>query len=218
MFARLSDRIADAFVQTHIIPQEDREVYRCGVQQLLRYLVSFAATLIIGILCGMLWQCAVFMAGYVPLRHSAGGFHAKTPLRCSLFSAVLTVAALLLIRFLSGTAAGCAVTLLLSAVCILLLAPVGSENKPLDETERRIFRRRTRVMTALLTAAAFGMMLMHMTGLCACLATASAVLSAMLMLGTVKNKRSNQHSIPLESRSQTAEEDAEEQVCALSQQ
>lgn len=209
MFAKLSDRIADAFVQSQTIPREDREIYRCGVQQLLRYTVSFAATLIIGLLFGMLRQCALFMAAYVPLRHSAGGFHAKTPLRCSLFSAVLTVAALGLIRLLSGTAEGCAVTLLLSDVCILLLAPVGSENKPLDETERRVFRRRARVMTALLTAAAFGMMLFHWIWPSACLAAASAVLSAMLILGTVKNKLSNHHRTLLESRSQTAEEDAE---------
>ncbi|MBQ5335658.1 MAG: accessory gene regulator B family protein [Oscillospiraceae bacterium] len=209
MFARLSDRIADAFVRSQTIPLEDREIYRCGVQQLLRYTVSFAATLAIGMFFGMFRQCAVFMAGYVPLRHSAGGFHAKTPFRCSLFSAVLTAAALGLIRFLSGTAGGCAVTLALSAVCILLLAPVGSENKPLDETERRVFRRRARLLTALLTAAAFGMMLLHRIWLCACLAAASAVLSAMLILGTVKNTLSNHHRISLESRSQTAEEDAE---------
>ncbi|MBR5405161.1 MAG: accessory gene regulator B family protein [Oscillospiraceae bacterium] len=209
MFSRLTDRITDSFVQTHTIPQADREIYRCGVQQLLQYITSFAATLIIGILCGMLWQCAVFAAAYMLLRHCCGGFHAKTPFRCYLFSAVLIAAAMQLIRLLSGTRLGCGTAVVISAVCILLFAPVGSQNKPLDGTERTVFHRRACLVMAAESAAAFGLMLAGMDRLSACFAAALAVMCSMLLLGMAKNKCTNYHDITSAPRSEASEEDAE---------
>lgn len=209
MLNKLTNHITDSFVQTHTIPQADREIYRCGVQQLLQYTMSFAATLLIGILCGMFWQCLVFTVAYMLLRHSAGGYHAKTPLRCYLFSAVLIAAALRMIRILSGSMLGCGIAVPVSAVIIILFAPVGSQNKPLDETECAVFHRRARWVTTVESAAAFGLMLTGFHRLCACLTVALTVMSGMLLLGMVKNKCTNYCCITTAPRSEASEEEAE---------
>ncbi|MBQ8010486.1 MAG: accessory gene regulator B family protein, partial [Oscillospiraceae bacterium] len=100
MFYKLSERIVDGFEKQRVILSEDKEIYRYGVQQGLNLAFNFLTTLVIGAVCGMFWESVLFMAAYMPLRSFAGGYHAKTHLRCYLYSIVMITAVLLVIRFL----------------------------------------------------------------------------------------------------------------------
>lgn len=202
MFTRLSDRITESFVQTQTIPNTDREIYRCGVQLLLEYIVSIAATLAIGILCGMFWQSAVFTAAYMLLRHCAGGYHAETPFRCSIISALLIAAALQAIRYLPCTLVFCCPVLLVSTVLIVCLSPVETKNKPFDATERRVFRCRARRMAVLEAGVALLLLLLHLDRLAACLIVAIAVMSVMLLVGILKNLLCNDSETDVPPRSE----------------
>ena len=54
--------------------------------------------IIIGLLFNMICESIIFMVSYSILRIYAGGYHASTPIRCYLFSIVMIVAVLLLMK------------------------------------------------------------------------------------------------------------------------
>ena len=96
----------------------------------------------------MLWQAILFTLLYVPLRSSAGGYHAKTANRCYLYSILMMIAVLLAIKYISIPCFICIITLIISCGIILTVAPVEDLNKPLDSLEYTVYRRRTYMITA----------------------------------------------------------------------
>ncbi|MGN0378147.1 MAG: accessory gene regulator B family protein [Butyrivibrio sp.] len=82
MIARLSKRIASFFVRNEIIKCEDKEVYEYGLQLLLSTVFNGIIALILAIISGTVLQCICYLAVFVLLRKSAGGFHAKNHFSC----------------------------------------------------------------------------------------------------------------------------------------
>lgn len=142
MFAAISARITQKFEANQTIKSEDRDVYQYGVQQGLTILLNLATTVAIGFICGMLWQSVLFTAACIPLRSFAGGYHAKTPNRCYVFSIFMITAALLVMRYVPVTNHICGIIILISGLFLVLLAPVADNNKPLDRLERQVYRKR----------------------------------------------------------------------------
>lgn len=149
MFYKLSERIADGFEKQRVISSEDKELYRYGVQQGLNLLLNLLTTFVIGILCGMLMASILFIVVYMPLRSFAGGYHAKTHLRCYLYSILMITAVLLVIRFLPLGRLICSCLMFVGGIIIVLFAPVEDSNKPLDKVEQYVYRKRTRLIFAL---------------------------------------------------------------------
>lgn len=92
MFSEISEMMTQSLIDNKKIQSDNRELYRYGIQQGLTMIMNLATTLLIGLLCGMLWQSIVFYMAYIPLRSYAGGYHAKTPIRCYLFSIAMMFA------------------------------------------------------------------------------------------------------------------------------
>ena len=85
MIARLSKRMASFFVRNKVIKNEDEEVYEYGLQLLLSTVFNGIIALILAIISGTVLQCIYYLAVFVLLRKSAGGFHAKTHFGCCFF-------------------------------------------------------------------------------------------------------------------------------------
>lgn len=81
-FAKLSHKICRNLEQSGIVKAEDSELYIYGINQILFAILNLSSALIIGVICGVFFEVALFMVAYIPLRSFAGGVHAKTPLRC----------------------------------------------------------------------------------------------------------------------------------------
>ena len=82
MIARLSKRMASFFARNNVIKSEDEEVYEYGLQLLLSTVFNGIIALILAIISGTVLQCICYLAAFVLLRKSAGGFHAKTHFGC----------------------------------------------------------------------------------------------------------------------------------------
>lgn len=187
MFSVVSENITRKLEDNLTIKSEDREIYRYGIQQGLTIILNLITTLVIGLICGMVWQSVVFMVFYIPLRSFAGGYHEKTPERCYVFSIVLMFAILLAMRFASFTELICSIILLVSSVSIVLLAPVEDRNKPLDELEQKVYRKRALLIWASELIVAFVCMLFGQMHLAICLTMTMVVMAIMLSLGQLKN-------------------------------
>ena len=89
LLARLPGKIVNNLVHSGVIKEEDAEIYIYGINQILTSVLSVSSALIIGLIFGVFPEIAVFMAAYIPLRSFAGGYHAKTPLSCYVFSVIM---------------------------------------------------------------------------------------------------------------------------------
>ena len=137
MFAKLSDTIARSFVAHGTISEDRFAVCRYGIGQTFSILLNLVTTLCIGIAFGMIGESLLFLAAYIPLRSYAGGFHAATPMRCSLVLSVETQAAVLaILRFASVTLGVSVLIYTISGILLWCLAPTADRNKPLDELEK----------------------------------------------------------------------------------
>lgn len=190
MFAKFSECITQSLIDTQIIESEERELYRYGIQQGLTIVLNLVTTLLIGLLCDMIWQSIVFTVAYIPLRSFAGGYHAKTTIGCYIFSIVLITAVLLTMKLLPISSFVCCIMLLCSGVCIFVLAPVENHNKPLDDMELTVYGRRTRWITVLEITLALLCGRSGLQDVMMCLSVSLVIMSVMLILGAIKNKLS----------------------------
>lgn len=153
MFKGISAHIADLLVKNKTITNNEHEVYCFGIQQGLNILLNLITILFFGIVFGEIWQSIVFTIAYIPLRSYAGGFHAKTPTRCYVFSCCLIAAVLLAIKYLLIEDFIYSSLLASGGIIAILLAPVDTVNKRLDQAEIRVYRNRTLTVIALETVA-----------------------------------------------------------------
>lgn len=142
------DKVVRSLVSQGSICEEDSELYHFGIEQLYLFFVNIVTTILIGVIMGMIWQSILFMLAYIPLRKFAGGYHAKTPMRCYCMSVALIVAVLLLIHFVVPSVLVITLIWIASMVVIYLKAPVGSINKPLSEGEKALFRKVALIIAA----------------------------------------------------------------------
>ena len=143
MFEKFSNSLTESLVQAEIINNDDKEIYRYGILQSMISILNFVTTLMVGVLLHALWQSVVFIVAYIPLRHYAGGYHAKTPKRCYFLSILLVSVLLLVMNNIPISFQVGRVIFVVASIVILTLSPVGVKAKPLDHIEKKVYKRRT---------------------------------------------------------------------------
>lgn len=136
----------NALVKLGVIERSEEELYCFGINRLFLFVVNLATSLIIGLICGMLWQSILFSAAYIPLRRYAGGYHAKTPGRCYCLSCLLILCVLMLLKYVNFSMAAVLMVLAVSSVVIFIKAPVASVNKPLSDKETIVYKKKARMI------------------------------------------------------------------------
>ncbi|OFV69284.1 accessory gene regulator protein B [Acetobacterium wieringae] len=107
-------------------------------------ILNVATIIGIGIVLNMVWESIIFLLTFVPLRFNAGGYHAKTQLRCYLYSVAMITATLMGIKIIPWTGIICIALTLFVGTIIFFLAPVEAANKPLGQVEKAVYKKRTR--------------------------------------------------------------------------
>lgn len=146
MKLNLSKRFAESMAKKEVIDESEKELYAFGLNYGLMTLLNVVTTTFVGIVFGMLWQSLVFMVSYIPLRAYAGGYHSKTPQRCYLTSILMIVTAVLLIKNTEWTSVGSVIAVILTGLCIYVLAPADNKNRSLEKVEKKVFRKRVRLI------------------------------------------------------------------------
>lgn len=188
MISSMAEKLTNRFVANGQIKNEDRELYYYGLRQGFLMIVNIVTMLIIGLLFKMTWQAILFLGAYSPLRIYGGGFHAKTEFKCYLFSIGLTIIALLGIKFIPMTSFIIFSLIGVGGILIWCLAPVEDANKPLDEIENRVYRKRARIILIIETGIVLLAVLLNFKEIASVISIAILVLSIMLVLGMKKNK------------------------------
>ena len=184
---RLSCKIGDDLVQSNIVKEEDAEIYIYGINQILVSVLNVSSALIIGLILETFFEAVVFMAAYIPLRIFAGGYHAKTPLRCYIFSVIMLVIVSLGIKYLPLAEWVYHAILLAAAIVVLVLSPVEDRNKPLDEIEHKVYKKRAIFIAATEFFVGLALKLIGLDNLFVAVVYSFAALGFMLVAGKVKN-------------------------------
>ena len=187
LLARLAGKIGNNLVHSGVIKEEDAEIYIYGINQILVSVLNVSSALIIGLIFGVFPEIAVFMAAYIPLRSFAGGYHAKTPLRCYVFSVIMLIVVSIGLKYLHIAEWIYYAVLVAATLVVLVLAPVEDRNKPLDEIEHKVYKRRTVIITAAELIIALLLKLLISDNLFIAIVYSFTVLSLMLIAGKAKN-------------------------------
>lgn len=151
---KFSSKLIEFFVSNDLIKNEDKEIYKYAVDIILSSLIHIATVMIIGLCFNLFIESLVFYFSFIAIRKFAGGYHAKTPVRCYLFSFASNIIILCLVKWLSSIN-----TLfififiifeLLCVVLILLISPLDTENNPLTGQEKKMYRMLTSIITILI--------------------------------------------------------------------
>ncbi len=194
MFYQTSERIAQKLVEKNTISSENKPIYQYGIQQGFTIGLNILTTLIIGLIFQMVIESFLFLAVYIPLRSFAGGVHAKTANRCYVYSTLMIIAALLVIKFFPfGIFIGSCLSLISGAI-IFLLAPVETANKKLDELEKQVYKKRARIILIIELVIQFLIALMSLDNIMMCFSLAFVSLSLVMLAGIIKNKYHNKQS------------------------
>lgn len=143
--------------ENQIIKSDDRELYVYGFNQGLTILLNLVTTLGIGLLFGSTVQLVVFMVAYIPLRSYTGGYHARTPLKCYMISIIMLIAVSICLRCIALNHWWYWILVVPSILLIVFLSPVEDKNKPLDEIEVTVYRKRTIIITMVFTLQEFSL-------------------------------------------------------------
>lgn len=184
---KLSRQIGDNLVKSDVVKSEDAEIYIYGINQILVSVLNVSSALIIGLIFGVFFEIAVFMTAYIPLRSFAGGFHAKTPLRCYIFSIIMLVVVSIGFKYLSIAVWAYYAILTAAFIIVVLLSPVEDKNKPLDDLEYKVYKKRAIIIAVIELVISVLLKLIGMESLFIAVIYSFAVLGFMLIAGMIKN-------------------------------
>ncbi len=190
MLAHMAQRLSSFFIRKNIIKDEERPVYDYCFEILLSTLINLIVVIVIAIISGTIIQTLFFMAGFIAIRTTAGGFHAKTHLGC-LLTLLFSYSLYLTMLFIIPDYIKCIMSAALSLIAIILVvlfSPVEDANKTFSQKEYISFKIRSRV--AVVTASVVVLLLAYFwSNIQSAFSMAAGMCTVALSLiaGTVKN-------------------------------
>lgn len=123
---------------------DNYELYEYAIYILLSSAFHIATVIVLGLVFNLLTESLVFYFSFIAIRKFAGGYHAKTPVRCYAFSVISSIIVLCLIK-LSNSVGNIFTYLLiifelLCVVLIILMSPLDTENNPLNSYEKKWYK------------------------------------------------------------------------------
>lgn len=151
MIAKFAKKINEILIQKGIVQKEDAELYRYGIENGIVVAGNLLASGIFGIVTGRPGLVLVFLLFYASLRSYSGGSHCKSRIGCFLISMAILSIPVYTHEFVMNNVPATVILMIgiAAVVVILILSPVESINKPLDDEEKKYYARVTHCIVAL---------------------------------------------------------------------
>lgn len=186
MISSAANNITNYLICKKVIKDDDREIYQYGFEQVFSSLLNIATMLLLGIILGKIYQSLVLILSFMALRSYSGGYHANTPLHCYLLTVMSISAALSIMKFITIDRFICLGLLVLSSLIIITLSPIGTANKPLDEIEKIIYRKKTIIVWSVETCVAIVFIILDITEIHIAITFAQEIISIALIFGNLQ--------------------------------
>lgn len=148
---KIAEKISNKMVDRGIVQKEDAELYQYGIENGITVAGNLLASALFGILTGRLGVVLVFLLFYSTLRTYSGGVHCKSKLGCFILSMMILLVPVFSYEWVMEMVAFPALFAVgvIAIVVVLVLSPVESINKPLDDEERKYYKRISHCIVAL---------------------------------------------------------------------
>jgi accessory gene regulator B len=151
MIAKLAENMAIFYANKSVYEHDQVEVYKYGFELLISTLINCFNVLIISILLGTPLDALLFMVAFIPLRTTAGGYHARHHWSCILaFNAIFFVFSIFCKHLAIGLVMPYAlVAVIISSLFVWSFSPVEAVNKPLTAEKRERNRKNSVIITCI---------------------------------------------------------------------
>lgn len=186
MLEQLSKKFAVKLVNAGIIPESDAEIYVYGFFQTVMLILNIVTTLLLGFAFGLIIPCILLNLAYIPLRINAGGYHSDNPVKCYINSTIMISVLLAIIKWIPVHWSATFILILVSSITVWFLAPVETDNNPLDELEHRVYRKRSVIILIIEFIAVLLLLIFSRERTAATVALGLFTEALMLLIGTLK--------------------------------
>lgn len=186
---RLALNLSKSFVTQGLITESDIEIYRYGLEMLISSTFTSLSVIILACFLDSLEYGFLYLLITIPLRVTAGGYHANTFQRCFIISNLLYATLSFILRLLHTNCTNIYLwlfTLYLSAIYIYLKSPVQNEHQPLDTDTIKRNKKHVTIYLILDCIIINTLMFIPSTSHIAHFATLSISIVALLILPTQK--------------------------------
>lgn len=156
MVEKLAQNITNVFVEKGLVDGKKRDIYEYGFAHIITEAVSWALLFAIAIAVHKFTESLVYFFVFMILRHSAGGFHAKTRLGCQALFLGTYILFLILLYILPDKYYTYIIIpiLLFCDVVMSIICPIDNENKRCSDKEKMKYKRKTILLLAVFTLSA----------------------------------------------------------------
>lgn len=134
----VAGKITRGMIDNEIIPVEDKAIYQYGLYHAMVVSVNVGTSFIIGMITGKLVEVSTFLLFYSILRTYSGGFHFNNKYLCYIFSNIILCIPIFTMDLVEQVISGNnrLIILTIAVAVILILSPIDSSKKRLDDAER----------------------------------------------------------------------------------
>lgn len=146
MFAKLAEYLTQQLENENVISSDKRDLYRYGFQYGMILTLNFITSILIGVVFGKVLESIILLTTYIPLRSYAGGHHSSSSEKCYIVSSLIMIIWMCLLKFQILSTSCCVIMLISGLIVCIILAPVEDKNKPLDNDEIQIYRKKSYIV------------------------------------------------------------------------
>ncbi len=135
MIQQISGDIVFLLIKNKYVDIDDREVYTYGLEVLIANILVMFVQLVISLVFGYFVHFILLLMVFVPLRVYFGGYHAKNMLSCTIFSSLMFLTTLVLVKYahIEYVKVVSIPLVAVSAIIFFVLHPTVHENHNLPE-------------------------------------------------------------------------------------
>lgn len=182
--------IMTAFINKIIDKDTERDnydIYIYGLYQMISYIINILTILFIGVALCKVLETMFFLFCFIVIRPYAGGYHASSAIKCYIFTNIIVTVAVSIMKFIEINNIFLVCLLVINSIIIIILAPVDTKNKRLDEMEYIIYRNKTLKILVVEVVFAIVIIIINHEIVAECIILAQAVLCISLIIGKINN-------------------------------
>ncbi|MGF7057595.1 accessory gene regulator ArgB-like protein [Brassicibacter mesophilus] len=145
MINQMASYVVNIMKRNNTIDEKEMDLYVFGMEVLLITSIKGIGLFIIAFALGLLKEAIAFILAFSMLRMQAGGVHLESFWKCFIVTNIITFFSIYLVIFLpiNHTIIYQIIILAVSIILTILYSPVDTPNKPLNEEETKLYKKRS---------------------------------------------------------------------------
>lgn len=185
----VSNILTNYIIKNGNITEDQRDVYEYGFRSGFAMLCNTISFFIICNMFNMLREGIIFGLLFMILRSYAGGVHLANSVICFFASCAVLIVILMLVQYTQLGSIPILLITFVASLVIWFLAPIENHNKPLDEFEQKMYRKRTRIALIVDILFVFIFIISNRIRIAYIVALIILLMAIIMILGVISNKK-----------------------------